>query len=373
MKAVGQSQTNRTAASQIMRIDSDTLRILYVGCTGRSSRSLMAARAMSELGHDVQTVSSEALNSHGERCYDQDLKYRALSKLGFPPDRQNANEIALARLASETFDVLWISKSLSTRPKLLQFAKENNPEIKTVFHSEDDMNARHNQSVWFRQSLPLYDIVFTHKSYNANPEELPAYGARKVVMIDKCFDRNVHKPVQVDAADRERLGSAVGFVGTFELERAQLILRLAEAGIPVRVWGSHWSSWVGRHALMQVEDKILNATDYVKAIACTDINLGFLRRQNRDLQTDRSIEIPACGAFMLAERSHEHTRLFEEGQEAEFFADFEELRSKVEHYSNAPLERQSIGDQGRMRCIKSSYSFHDRLQSMLKMVMETPS
>ena len=373
MKTLGAALQVGTTPGQLVLTEPHSLRILFVGCMGRSSRSLMAARAMSELGHDVHTIQSEPVDGQGERIYPQDLKFRALSKLGYPPDRQGANKQALACLASERFDILWISKSLCVRPKLLQFARYSNPNIRIVFHSEDDMHARHNQSVWFRQALPFYDIVFTHKSYNAHPDELPALGARRVVMIDKCFDRHLHKPVPVTDEDRQRLGATVGFVGTYERERAELILRLAESGVPVRVWGSHWGNWVDRHSLMRVEDKILNASDYVKAIACTDINLGFLRRQNRDLQTDRSIEIPACGAFMLAERSSEHLRLFEEGREAEFFDDFNELKHKVGHFLHSDCERQSIAERGRLRCIQDGYSFHERLQTMLKIVGESSS
>ena len=81
------------------------------------------------------------------------------------------------------------------------------------------------------------------------------------------------------------------------------------------------------------------------------------------------MEIPACGAFMLAERTREHLRLFEEGKEAAYFGSNEELLEKVHYYLNHEDERSTIASAGRQRCLDGGYSHHERLKYMLSVVI----
>ena len=339
--------------------------ILVVG--ENSGRTKQRVLAMRRLGYNVDIVShvsedlKPGINEHISLCD------RVWNKLGFPRDHTRLNQRVLEKIKNKSYDVLWVEKALLLKPATL---KKIPNAIKKVWCSEDDMFARHNQSYYFKKSLPFYDIVFTTKSYNCDPQELPSLGAKKVIFFSQAYDPTLHCPLTLSAEDREKYAADVGFIGTFEKDRYEKMLFLAKKGIPVRVWGNGWKPCAQAHPNLHIENQPLYETDYVKAIQATKINLCFLRKINRDLHTSRSIEIPACRAFMLAERTNEHQQLFLENKEVAFFDihDVNELYQKVAYYLAHDDERNGMAENAYLRCKHSGYSHDERLRWMMGIV-----
>lgn len=340
-------------------------KILVVGSMmGQTAQRVQAFR---ECGFDVITISETPEGFAPGITYHPSFMDRVRHRLGRPKDKQYINQKIRKLICNAKFDVLWVEKALTLKPSTLHIVKNYSPNILCVWYSGDDMFARHNQSLYFRQSLPLYDVVITTKSYNANPNELPALGARRVWFVNKTYDPHQHQPVTVTDEDKKCLGADVGFIGTFEKDRADKMLFLGEQGIKVRVWGNGWGAYKNRHANLMIENKPIYDNDYQKAICATKINLCFLRKLNRDLQTDRTVEIPACGGFMLAERTKEHESLFKDNQEAIFFDNHnqQELLDKVRYFLAHDDERKHIAESGRKRCLASDYSHHHMLREIV--------
>lgn len=327
-------------------------------------------RALRDLGYEVLTISETPENFAPGINYHPSLMDRVRHRLKRPADKNEINKKLIELCRHEKIDLLWVEKALTLKPETLREIVKNNIEMKLAWYSGDDMFASHNQSSYFLKSLPYYDVVFTTKSYNCHANELPALGARRVEFTNKSFDRYMNAPVDVTQEDRKRLGADVGFIGTFEKDRADKMLFLAENGVKVRIWGNGWGSYVGKHLNLQVENRPVYDEDYQKTICATRINLCFLRKLNRDLQTDRSVEIPASGAFMMAERTNEHRALFEEDKEAVFFDinNPQELLDKVKYYLDHEEERKAIALAGRARCFKSDYSHEAALTAMLSKI-----
>jgi hypothetical protein len=332
------------------------LSILYVGT--HSGTCLDRARALEALGHQVRFVESGTPRGALERNL-----YRIGHHLGRPPDLLGANRTILRVASREPFDLLWVDKGREIGSRTLRAVRRLAPAAQLVCYSPDDMMSRHHSSTAYRACIPLYDLHVTTKSYNV--AELRALGARDVYFVDNAYEPSVHRPVPLDAADRSRFGCDVGFVGYWEDDRERMIRSLARAGIPVVVRGPRWSRMKGSEKNLTVFDEYLEGDAYAKAICATRINLGFLRKGARDLQTTRSVEIPACGGFLLAERTDEHLHLFAEGREAEFFGNFDELLAKCRYYLDHEAERAAIAVAGRRRCIEGRYDNAARLLGVL--------
>lgn len=336
--------------------------ILYVGDMSSGTTSEQRARALGQLGFQLTTLGTDEFRASSRLAYA--IRHR-LYRVGLPisipePSGINAAMIATARQIKP--DIVWIDKGLYVHRRTLEAIRKDHAGCKIIGFSPDDMGARHNRSHDFDQHLDCYYAFVTTKSYNV--AELRGDGCPRVVYVPNSFDPETHRPMS-DALT-ENFRAPVSFIGTYEAERAMSIGRLARAGIAVRVWGSFWNRWPQPVPGIAVQGCDVIHDDYARAISASDINLCFLRKINRDLQTTRSVEIPACGGFMLAERTDEHRALFEEGVEAEYFSSDDELVEKCRYYLDHPEERKKIAAAGRARCLDSRYDYSSRLASALK-------
>jgi len=326
------------------------MKIVYCGDLSLGGTCRMRLNALASLGHAVKGVDTTSNDSTSRR-----LVGRILRRMGWEPDFADSNRALLRATEDNRPELVWIDKGLCISPSTLKQIRAYGSRL--LHYSPDCMTNHKNQSKQFLQGVPLYDLHVTTKSYNV--AERLAMGAKEVLFVNNAYCASVHQPIIISADERKKYGGIVGFIGAFERQRAQTIWYLVRNGISVRVWGSGWKTWHcwHRNPLLTVEHVSLWNNEYVKAICSFDINLGFLRKVNRDTQTTRSVEIPACAAFLMAERTNEHQQLFREGCEAEYFDSNEELLTKCRLYIAHPERRLSIAAAGRARCVSEDYSY----------------
>jgi len=343
------------------------MNILFVGPVIYGSTTSQRYQSIKRL-----SKISKAINTSSKRNISiiQNIYFKFLCKIGFPNDPSNANQKIISTVKKTQPDILWLDKAITIKPETIMDIKKISKKIKIVGYSPDNMSRFTNRSLYFTRSLKFYDYFYTTKSHGV--KELKKYGVKKVFFVNNSFDPHTHKKIFLNEK-KNKFKASVGFVGTWEKNRAKILNFIAHSGINIKWWGSVSN----RHYLLQKiyhDDNIkkFNTTllgkDYTKAINSFDIAICFLRKDNKDLQTTRSVEIPACGTFMLAERTKEHQRLFKEGVEAEFFSSQEELFRKIRYYLKYKSKRRQIAIAGRKRCEKSGYSNDKMIKKILSFI-----
>ena len=346
--------------------------ILFVGDLNFYAKGASRLKAMEQLGLDFIALSHTPIGGDKTGTARISLYFRIAWKLGIHLDTENVNRQILDITRLKKPGLIWIEKGNMISPSTLKSVHKISPGTVIAGYSDDDMFNPLNQTRSYVKSLPYYDVLFVTKSYNANPDELPALGAKRCVMVDKAYDPDQHKPLTLSAEEQAELEAPVSFIGSYAPERGELLNFLAENDVPVVVWGNGWEGFTPSSKNLTVKHQALVNTPenlrFTKGINAAKINLCLLRKINRDLQTDRSVEIPASGGFMLAERSDEHERLFKEDLEAVYF-DFDnniEILEKVSYYLEHDEERDQIAQTGYERTRLSGYSHQDRMAFMLE-------
>jgi hypothetical protein len=264
-------------------------------------------------------------------------------------------------------DLIWVDKGLYLKATTLQTIK--NTISTKICHLVPDDPFGSNRKGWgiFYRAIPQYDLHFVKRPYNI--AEYKQLGATKVYEYDHSYDPFVHKPMILTSEEYQKYHTKVGFIGTCETNRADMILHLVENGVNVAIWGKYWNRYKYWNKLKPFfKGGEVHGNEYAKVISGMEIALHFLRKANRDAQDSRTFEIPACGTFMLAERTYKHEQFFRENEEAVFFDDKQDLLEKVLYYQNHDIERRKIAQGGYLRCQNSGYDHERRLNSMLELV-----
>ncbi len=290
---------------------------------------------------------------------------KIMYKLKLPIDKFDINKKLLSFDLSK-IDIIFVIKGNEIKPQTINTIKNKYSNIKLINFSLDDMYAKHNRSIYYTNSIKLYDLVVTTKSYNL--EELPLLGVKNILFTYQGFSKDIHKPI----FNSNNINHDILFIGYPEKERINSLLYLASNGFRINIYGypNAWLKYNINHENIKNHKKSLYGEEYAEAITNSKITLCFLRKINRDLHTSRSVEIPACKGFMLAERTNEHLDLFEEDKEAVYFSDDKELLEKVKYYLENENERLSILNNGYKKCINEDYSYDDIVIKIINKVKD---
>ena len=129
----------------------------------------------------------------------------------------------------------------------------------------------------------------------------------------------------------------VSFVGTNIANRQEIIDTLNNEGIPVRTFGSGWSSGY------------VSLNDMVKIYNQSKINLSFMRSYGQNTRSQmkcKIFDICMCGGFLLCEYIPGIEEYYKIGKEIECFNNIKEATEKIKYYLRHKDEREIIANAG---------------------------
>ena len=288
-----------------------------------------------------------------------DFISKIFHKIRLPLDSTKFNYRIIQKYIDFKPSFIIVIKGNNIYPSTLKKIKKIDSKVKIFSWTADNMLKKHNSSIYFDLSLKLYDIHFTTKSNIVN--DLYKLGAKKVVFLNKAYSKEYHYPVSV----KDKYKFDVLFIGTAERQRYNYMQYLAKNGIKVNIFGNLWNKSFKSSENLIIHRKELINNDYRSAISSSLITLCFLRKINDDQQTSRSIEIPACKGFMIAEKTEEHLNLFKNEEEAVFFKNKNEMLELVLFYLENDDKREKIRERGYLRVINCNYSYDDMINKMI--------
>jgi len=338
------------------------LSILYFGPV--SGTCLDRAHALRRLGHRVEHMDLRHLLP--KTVWVDRITWRIDGSLFTPWIVRGLS----ARLAGLNFDLCYVDGGEWVTPTVISLLRKHAAKI-INYNIDDPLGPRDGARFKaYRRSLPHYDLNAVVRQENV--AEAYARGAKIVMRVYRSADEISHAPRPLTAQDHQIWDSEVLFLGTWFPERGPFLLDLIRRGVPLTIRGPNWhkapewpqlkSHWKGGS---------IAGDDYAKAIQCAKVNLGLLSKENRDLHTTRSLEIPASGSLLCAERTDEHTAMYREGQEALFWKDARECADICRFALADENRRSAIAEAGHLRVMKNGHYNEMILSSILAASLAT--
>jgi hypothetical protein len=328
--------------------------ILYLGANWWGSDARALAMALRQLGNSLIEEQYEDYfpirwSSTVLRATRRLIRNRCIA---------NYNRAILDHVDNPSINFLLVFKGMMLDPATL--AAFSNRGIPIYCFYPDVSLFDHGNNI--PRLLACYDCFFTTKRFHLEDRALLTK-VRAVELVRHGFDPEVHRRIQLSAAVLSHYGCDVSFVGCWSPKKERLLTVLAEA-MPesnLKIWGPGWNRagciarrfWEGRGAY----------GDELAIVYCASrINLGLLSESGPtsaygDQVTARTWQIPACGGFVLHEKTSELEEYFLPQVEVAIFRDENDLAPQIQHYLGNPEDRIRIAEAGYRRCLTAGYTY----------------
>jgi spore maturation protein CgeB len=229
-----------------------------------------------------------------------------------------------------------------------------------------------NHGPYIPRAIPEYDWIFSTKSFG--PRDLAElFSVRNSSYLPHAFDPDVHKPRRPGSAEEERIyGCDLSFIGGWCASKEAILTAIAGElpNLHIKIWGSRWQNISSGSILAPfIQHRDIYGPAYALGLGGSKINLALLQERAQgassgDQITMRTFEIPACGGFMLHQRTTDLKEIFEEDVDCAAFDDASEAVEQIKRFLGDERARKTIAENGR-RKVESAHSWDHRAKAIL--------
>jgi hypothetical protein len=239
----------------------------------------------------------------------------------------------------------------------------NKLDAKIVNYLTDNPWNPQNYCSGFIANLPNYDYIFSTKK--AIIPDLLNAKVKEIHFLPFAFDPFLHRQVFREGFEVEHLGvPEVCLIGGADSERINFIKEfLSHFKGHLGLYGDYWYK---DKNLKQFNQGVVLGDAFCRVVHKCKINLGVVRRANRDGHSMRSYEIPACGGVGIYEDTSEHRELFQGYPEYGFFTSPEDLADKCNWLLEHPVEREQMRQLGIQLIVTEANTYAARFKTIVE-------
>ncbi|MDO9565590.1 MAG: glycosyltransferase [Candidatus Desulfaltia sp.] len=277
-------------------------------------------------------------------------------------ERERMNKSLLTVAKEYRPDILFVLMGDTIFPETLDKIKKSG--ITTVNWFHDSVLAPIRKD-FVQEITPYYDYFFIIDSEDVlNHIKI---GAGHVNTVPLACAPEVHKSVNLSREEKKKYGSDVCFIGTVKFNRKDVLTQLSD--FDLGIWG-YWLEktpklkrhYRGQHVFGEEAVRIYNASKII-----LDIHLSYGGGNKPFNVTPRAFEVPASGAFLLADENPLLYDLYEKDKEIVCYKDEKELKELIKYYLNHPKERELIAQRGQKRAYKE-HTYKKRLKEIFSII-----
>jgi spore maturation protein CgeB len=180
--------------------------------------------------------------------------------------------------------------------------------------------------------------------------------------LPEACNPQVHRPIELTAADRATFGCDVSIAGTLYYYRQEILSQLE--GLDVKIWG-YRPDWLLDKLPGRFMGRDVHGDDKVRAALASRICLNTLHYAEVDGLNCRAFELAGCGGFQFVASVPVLREHFEPDVEIISYSSIEELKEKAAHFLRNPEQAAAIAERGRARA-HHDHNYERRLGEILR-------